>query len=131
MLLVLFSTALLFGCSSSDDDVSGANTSFNPPAWIQGRWIEQTLGIIGYKFTNKDFILITGTTEASIGEQVNFFNNSTIKASINEEINSSTEYKFSYTIQSLTQHFHFVKISNTKFKDVLNDPDGYNPYLKK
>ena len=128
LFLVLFSTVFLFGCSSDGD--SGSNTSFNPPSWIQGRWIEENLNFMGYRFTNNDVMLITGTSESSFGEDVKFFNNAGGDASINEEINSSTEYKFSYTLQSVTQYFHFVKVSNTKFRDELNDPDGDNLYTK-
>ena len=130
MLLVLFSTALLFGCSS-DDDVSDSKTSFNPPSWIQGRWLEETIGTSGYKFTNNDFILVVATTEYSIGEQIKTLSKTEMEVNVNEEIKSDTEYKFSYTFHSVTQHYHFVKLSNTKFKDVLNDPNGHNPYTKK
>ncbi|MFV0234066.1 hypothetical protein OBK30_13550 [Empedobacter falsenii] len=37
----LFLTLLLMGCSNDDDSVieDGGKTYFNPPAWIQGRWM--------------------------------------------------------------------------------------------
>ena len=129
LLLVLFSAVFLFGCSSSDGN-SGSNTSFNPPSWIQGRWLEENLGVSGYRFTNNDVMLVITTTEFSIGGQIKSANNVGVKTSINEEIKTNTEYKFSYTIESSTQYFHFVKVSDTKFKDALNDPNGYSLYVK-
>ncbi len=128
LLLVLISTVFLFGCSSSDGD-SGSNTSFNPPSWIQGRWLVESGGF-GYRFTNNDVMSVILTTEFSFGEQIKSVNNVGANTSINEEIKTSTEYKFSYTLQSATQYYHFIKVSNTKFKDVLNDPNGYNLYTK-
>jgi len=128
MFLVLFSTVFLFGCSSDGD--SGSNNSFNPPSWTQGNWLEENLGVSGYRFTNNDVMSVIMTTEFSFGEQIKSVNNVGANTSINEEIKTSTEYKFSYTLQSSTQYFHFVKVSNTKFRDELNDPDGYNLYVK-
>ena len=130
-LLLLF-TVVFMGCSSNDDSNSdsNSNSSFNPPSWANGRWVEQTLKTIGYKFTSNDFILIAGATEISIGGQIKTLINAGGEATINEEIKTSTEYKFSYTIQSITQHYHFVKVSNTEIKDQINDPNGYNLYVK-
>lgn len=129
LLLVLISAVFLFGCSSSDDN-SSSNTSFNPPSWIQGRWMAESTGVSGYRFTNNDVKSVIMTTEFSFGEQIKSVNNVGGKTSINEEIKTNTEYKFSYTLQSATQYYHFIKVSNTKFKDALNDPNGYNLYTK-
>lgn len=128
LLLVLISTVFLFGCSSDED--SGSNTSFNPPSWIQGKWLDKDYPIMGYRFTNNDVLSILQTTEFSFGEQIKSVNIAGANTSINEEIKTSTEYKFSYTLSSVTQYYHFVKVSNNTFKDALNDPNGYNIYTK-
>lgn len=132
MLLVLFSTIFLFGCSSPSSN-NTPNTpvlpvSFNPPSWIQGRWLVDNFS--GYKFTSNDYIVLSPPSEYSIGTQITNVNNIGGVATIIEEIKTSTEYKGVYTMQSITQHFHFVKISSTQFKDALNDPNGGTPYIK-
>lgn len=128
LLLVVFSSVFLFGCTSSDDD-SASNNSFNPPSWIQGRWLEESK-TFGYKFSTNNVCLISSSTDACFKESMDVYNGTQIITSVNEEIKSDTEYKFSYTIQSMTQYFHFVKVSNTEIKDEKNDPNGYNLYTK-
>ncbi|HBK83510.1 MAG TPA: hypothetical protein DDZ41_07915 [Flavobacterium sp.] len=132
-LLILFCGFLFLNCSNDNDSSTSSSTSlvFNPPSWIQGRWLDKNLNFMGYRFTGNDFALITGSSEVSIGKEIKWLNDAGGTATINEEIKTSVEYKFSYTIQSVTQYFHFVKVTNTEIKDQLNDPDGYNLFEKK
>ena len=51
---------LILSCSNSDDNSSSSNSDFNPPAWIQGSWIQEgsvgTAGVV-FSFSANDFCM--------------------------------------------------------------------------
>lgn len=123
-LIFLLSFVTLLSCSSSDDNSSNNNSSnskFHPPAWIQGKWMSEIS--VGYKFTSDNVCTVMSTTETCLKEMVEQYNTHGTNATVNESIVSGSEYKFSYTVQSVTQTFHFIKINNTKI-ELVNPTDG-------
>ena len=68
--LVFFSLLLLtIGCKSDDDSIKNEEIkiALNPPEWIKGVWIDETLtenGDFGWKFTDDDAIWIIGGSES-------------------------------------------------------------------
>ena len=60
-LFYLFLVVTMFDCSSDDSDSSNSNgNSINPPAWIQGVWINDTSSV--FEFRTDDMCLTAGTT---------------------------------------------------------------------
>lgn len=126
-LIFLLAILLLFSCSSDDSEDISSGNSFNPPSWIQGRWYNENLGVngFGYRFTSNNVCQTIGTAgENCFKDAMDVYNGTEVITSVNEEIISDNEYKFSYTIQSTTQYFHFIKISDTQIQDKLIDPTG-------
>jgi hypothetical protein len=118
-------------CSgNNDDDNTPINQQpattqyFHPPTWIQGTW-GVTNGTISnklYKFTADDFILlVTGVSEQSMTGTIKSSPNG---GSVDETINSNTQYNFTnkYNITNTTQSFEFRKVSAThiQWKDNSN-----------
>ncbi len=117
-LFFFLSFVTLLSCSSSDDN-SNNKLEFHPPAWIQGTWMQIINGqaFNGYKFTSNNVcIKLSPTTEQCYKEMLDSYNNSVANPTISEPIISSTEYKFSFTMQGSTQTYHFRKISNTEIE---------------
>jgi hypothetical protein len=108
-LIILGLTILLFSCSKSDDSSTTVNSaSFNPPVWIQGTWLN-IVGGLGYKFTLNNVCQINGSQQICFKEMLQMYSNSGTSVTLNESINNSTEYKFSYTVMSVSTEFHFKK----------------------
>ena len=56
---LFLSALLIFACSSDDSDSSNSNEdSINPPAWIQGVWINNTSSV--FDFRTDDICLTAG-----------------------------------------------------------------------
>lgn len=126
-LLFVFMSLLLFSCTSNSDDSPSSSIRFNPPAWIHGSWSN---GIAGYKFTTNNVCPFTSASESCLKKTLEDLNSALPNSStVNEEIISDTEYKFSYTVQSITQYLHFVKISNTEIG--MLDTQGQSSILTK
>lgn len=111
-LLIFTLIFCLLSCSSSDDNNSSSSNLFNPPGWIHGEW-ENDISF-GYIFSSDNVCQINFTNEICFKEMIENYN-STIPntATVNEIVNNDTEYKFSYSVYSVTQFFSFKKISNT------------------
>ena len=115
---------LVYSCSSSSDNLSNnssSNASINPPAWIQGTWI-QAGGTTGYKFTTNDFILTGSGSQTSFANTVILTNASGGNATVHETITSNS-YNIDITIGIRTDSYYFNKINDTKIEWV-NDPLG-------
>ena len=130
VILLIFFTTLL-SCSSDDNNSKDSKNSFNPPAWIQGRWINNEIIPLGFKFSKNDVCNIQYTTDLCIKAALDIYNGTQAQISIDEEIKSDTEYKFSYTVQGTTINYHFIKVAPTKIQEVLADPNGDLLYTKK
>ena len=59
---LFLSALLIFACSSDDSDSSNSNEdSINPPAWIQGLWLNDTSSV-GFEFRADDMYVTAGST---------------------------------------------------------------------
>ncbi len=127
LLSSLLFVVLLTSCSSSSDNNSSSNL-FNPPNWIQGTWRDNAS--FGFKFTPDNVCQLVSTNENCFKEMINSYNASIPNSSsVDEEINTNTEYKFSYTVQSTTQYFHFIKLTNNTIE--YHQDSGVSPVYTK
>ena len=130
--LTVLSLATVNCSNSNDEDATTPNNQqtpattqyFHPPAWIQGTWgvTNGTTSNKLYKFTADDFILlVTGVSEHSMTGTIKSSPNG---GSVDETINSSTQYNFivKYNITTTTQSFEFRKVSasHIQWKDNSN-----------
>jgi hypothetical protein len=128
ILFALIVTTVLFGCSSDDNSGSGGNNNFNPPNWIHGTWLDMSES--GYKFTSNNVCQISSFNQICFKEMVDNSNaTGAVEVSVDEEIKSNEEYKFSYTVAGVSQEYHFIKVSNTEIEVVSSF--GVNPVLYK
>lgn len=124
--LSLTATLLTTSCSNNnDDDNTPTNQQppattqyFHPPTWIQGTWgvTNGTTSNKLYKFTADDFILlVTGVSEQSMTGTIKSSPNG---GSVDETVNSNTQYNFTvkYNITTTTQSFEFIKVSATQIQ---------------
>jgi hypothetical protein len=111
----LFSLFFLLSCSSADEDLNSSD--FNPPAWIQGTWMQEggTQGIsMGFRLSTHDLCTIIITAEQCQQELLNLIRKSGQTVSVNETISNSeyvTKINY-YGGQSVT--YTFKKLSNTE-----------------
>ena len=59
--LLLVAAITVVACGKGDDKNESNTKKFNPPAWIQGTWLDSNN--IGYKFEVNDFCVIVPTQE--------------------------------------------------------------------
>ena len=89
--IVLLITLILFiSCSSSDDTKSDSTSSFAPPSWIQGAWVDNvsnTSWKSGFKFDSNDVYFIM------FGQVIE---NGFVAAGVLKEHLTSTDSEFSY-----------------------------------
>ncbi len=126
LFIVVFS-AILFSCSSSDDDTN--SQFFNPPRWIQGTWLYKDGSVIvgGYQFTSDNFISILGDNQL----RTNFKELLEIQANAGgntDVIETITDNEYSFTIDQeiQSQSFSFYKISENE----IETADGIVIYVK-
>lgn len=117
---------MFFSCSSNDDNSGSNNSSINPPTWIQGTWLAETISgsDLGYKFTLDDFCTINGTITMCNKSQIEQYNSIGQNVVVNETI-TDTEYtiEIDYNTQQAITTYQFEKISNTEI-EWINDPLG-------
>jgi len=61
IILLLVAAITVVACGKGDDKNESNTKKFNPPAWIQGTWLDSNN--IGYKFEVNDFCVIVPTQE--------------------------------------------------------------------
>ena len=122
-ILILLFVSLLFSCSNSDSSNSSStnNKSFHPPSWIQGTWVQYFDNVTsgsGYKFTSDNVCQVLPGYQQCFKEMLDIYSNPNVVVTVNESINTNTEYKFSYTIQSVTSEYYFKKgtVNNTIYQ---------------
>ncbi|MDO8316599.1 MAG: hypothetical protein Q7T12_03655 [Flavobacterium sp.] len=133
-LLFFLSFATILSCSKSDDDSNsnGSSANFNPPAWIQGTWMQDVGGTPfgGFKFTSNNICQKTTIlTDQCFKEMLDLYNSAGANATVSELIKSDTEYKCSWTVQGITQTYYFRKINSTKIEWISGT--SINPILIK
>ncbi|OYQ35082.1 hypothetical protein CHU92_11245 [Flavobacterium cyanobacteriorum] len=129
-LLFIF-TFLLMSCSGSDDNSStnnGNQNFFNPPSWIQGRWMGFADGIntgMGFKFTSDNWCVITGNSTYCWKEVMEAPGQT---ATATEQV-SDTDYIVTITTSNTTNVYHFRKVSTTQIQ--ILQASGLNPTYTK
>lgn len=113
ILFYLFSLFFILSCSG-DDNNSGPSDSdsfFNPPEWIQGKWLVNDPNVIfGYEFTNNNFIIVQTGTEINYGEILQMQEEMGVNVSTQEDI-SDSEYEVKIFIQGTSTTYRFKKIN--------------------
>ena len=85
---LIFST-LLISCSSDSDNNSSSSIQINPPAWIQGTWMDESQ-VTGFKFTSNDIVTINFNAQQSHRELLELGADSGQTVSANDE--STSDY---------------------------------------
>ena len=117
-ILFLSLVAILFSCSSEDDNNKNQIT---PPAWIQGTWGYSDS--LAYKFKSNDFCNMILNIEYCTAETIELSSKAGFTTNVEQTI-TDAEYKLSYTSANTTVTYRFIKISATKIKDVSISEDG-------
>ena len=116
MLILLIITNLLLSCSSDDDNSgnSQSNDFFNPPSWIQGKWLVDDSNMeFGFEFTSNNFIIINSISSSiDYGEILQMQNDLGISTNVTEEI-SDSEYKIRINLQGANTTYTFRKVNLT------------------
>ena len=89
--LILFLVTLFFfiSCSKTEDDKTKSTSSFAPPSWIQGAWVDNVSSSTknGYKFDSSDvYLVIFGNVTAGY-----------VAAGVSMTELTSTDSAFSYS----------------------------------
>ena len=119
-LILLLFIPLVFTCSSdsSDDNTSGTtDNSFNPPNWIQGIWLNETISY-GFEFRPDDICTIYGA-QANCNKAIIILYEDVpnIETNVYEEISNSRYFVvFSYGPNEFT--YEFEKISANEINGI-------------
>lgn len=114
----LFSIFVLLSCSSSDE--SSNNSDFNPPAWIQGTWKQESdIGGLtnSFSFPENDICFVNlGAAKQCQQGLVNLARQGRMKVNVIEAI-SDTHYSAEIIYSSgQSTTYSFNKISNTEIE---------------
>lgn len=116
-IIFLFSLFMILSCSSSND--SASSSDFNPPAWIQGTWLQEgsTPSLsTGFKFYSNDFCTLIVNAEQCQKGLVDLIRKGGESASVVETIsNTSYSAKINY-VGGQSATYTFSKISNTEIE---------------
>ena len=88
-----------------DNNPFNPTADFTPPSWIIGEWHDGT-DFNNYTFSSDNVILNSPAASTSIN-----FKEAYASATVTEDINSSSEYKFTVTSTGVNQTYRFVKAS--------------------
>jgi hypothetical protein len=109
-LLLLTLSITLISCEKDDNSEEQYQNQLNPPAWIQGTWIDLSNTNIrtGYTFTTDDMLTIIGNNSASVKASL------TDTDDIAENITASA-YSFTITHNATnsTETWEFAKTDDT------------------
>lgn len=121
IILLLIATIML-SCSSDDKSSDSKSNLFNPPTWIQGKWLyKNDISTVGYNFKKDDVCQLIPGIENCFKQGIQVYDGTQIHTNVTEKI-TDNDYEVSYTIGSQTFNFHFVKISNNQIKETINTP---------
>ena len=131
LITLAFAVSILFGCSNSDSNNSSNSTSINPPAWIQGYWLQDDgsggVTVLGLKVTSDDLYTTINGSGNSLKTLISNVLQSGGTAVVNEEI-SSSEYKLNVTLNGNSfPQYYYKKITSTKIQyfDTANVGGAY------
>jgi len=117
LIYILIIALISVSCSSDDDSINDSENSINPPNWIQGTWTVELDGIdsgIGFIFANDDFCSKNGST-TNCWKGIVELNQGT---TIDEEIDDENYIITINSLNTISNTFHFTKISENEIADV-------------
>lgn len=111
-ILLLVAIFAMVACGKSDDSkAEGGSTSatFNPPAWIYGKWLNKSAGgNIGYEFAKNDVCTIANIITLCHGSGLNAQYTTNIKEESTDKV-----YKVSSMVSgTIEQSYEFTKVSD-------------------
>ncbi len=101
--ILALSCCLFLGCGGPVDP----EVEFTPPSWIIGIWHDGT-DSNNFTFSSDNVVLDSPATSTSIN-----FKEAFSSATVTEDVNSDSEYKFTITSTGVNQTYQFVKASVT------------------
>jgi len=99
IILLLVAAITVVACGKGDDKNESNTKKFNPPAWIQGTWLDSNN--IGYKFEVNDFCVIVPTQEICYNQGIF----ATEVTDVKEEKTDNT-YKVSFRLSNATTYIY-------------------------
>ncbi|AVM49041.1 hypothetical protein [Capnocytophaga sp. oral taxon 878] len=107
-ILLLVAIIAMVACGKGDDNSSNSSKKFNPPAWIQGSWLDAAN--VGYKFEADNFCWLLPAQELCFNRGIYVDQVSDVK----EQVSDKT-YSVSFLVSNATKYsFVFTKISNNQ-----------------
>ncbi|MFH6767529.1 hypothetical protein V8G56_02180 [Gaetbulibacter aquiaggeris] len=88
ILILVIASLLVLNCSTNDRD-SSSSIQINPPAWIQGTWMDESQ-VTGFKFTSNDIVTINFNAQQSQRELLE------LGADVGEEVSANDESTSDY-----------------------------------
>ncbi len=107
-ILLLVATIAMVACGKGDDNSSNSSKKFNPPAWIQGSWLDAAN--VGYKFEADNFCWLLPAQELCFNQGMYVDQVSDVKEHVSEKT-----YSVSFVVSNATKYsFVFTKISSNQ-----------------
>ncbi|MDB4094214.1 hypothetical protein N9524_01360 [Flavobacteriaceae bacterium] len=123
--LLLLSAFLTFACSSDDSDSSNSNgNSINPPAWIQGVWINNTSSVFDFR---TDDICLTAGTITSCNKAYMALSS---ESSAYEEISDTRYYVVISFAGVMESTYEFEKVSDSTINWILYPSGTISTFTK-
>jgi len=107
--ILALSCFLFLGCGGPVDP----EVEFTPPSWIIGIWHDGT-DFNNFTFSSDNVVLDSPAASTSINFKVAYSS-----ATVTEDVNSDSEYKFTITSTGVNQTYQFVKASVTTLNHSL------------
>jgi len=118
--ILALSCFLFLSCGGSVDP----EVKFTPPSWIIGIWHDGT-DFNNFTFSSDNVVLDSPAASTSIN-----FKEAFSSATVTEDVNSDSEYKFTATSTGVNQTYQFVKASVTTLNYSLTTSGvTFGPFL--
>lgn len=133
--LTIASLTSFVSCSDDDsDELTISDTKhFNPPAWVQGKWAQESFPeMVQHQYTADDYLQVVMNMTQSYNFLINASQINPIageRMTLVEEIKTDTRYKYQIISQGSTISHDLEKIGPNKMRDNA-EMDGFNVYVK-
>jgi hypothetical protein len=123
--ILLLSALIIFTCSSDDSDSSNSNgNSINPPAWIQGVWINNTSSVFDFR---TDDICLTAGAITSCNKAYMALSS---ESSAYEEISDTRYYVVISFAGVMESTYEFEKVSDSTINWILYPSGTISTFTK-
>ena len=119
ILLFLAFGLTMTACKKDDATDTGTTTSkdkLNPPAWIQGTWMDRSEPTmpVGYTFTTDDMLTIIANNSTSLNAPISDRNYSISETTTD----SNYQFTITYTDTNSTESWIFNKMGDTQIQSI-------------